>query len=280
MDVGFMGLGAMGRPMAHNLTKAGHRVTAWNRSPVDAPEGVELADSPRSVGEQTEVAFVMVSAADAVDQVLFGEAGWVSGARQGAAIIQSSTIGPTATKAIASRVQSEGLRFLDAPVSGSVKPAENAQLTILGGGDPQSFDQYRAVFDAIAARTVVFGPVGSGSSAKLAVNGLLVAVIAAAAESLSWLAQREPELDVADFASVIERISPIASARVGGIAGEAPAGGFSLQQAAKDMELVGEEFGGAQVMESVRTLTRAGLELGLADLDVACLGAVVRSRRA
>ncbi len=280
MDVGFIGLGAMGRPMAYNLAKAGHQVTAWNRSPVEAPERVQLADSPRSVGEQTEIAFVMVSAADAVEQVLFGDEGWVSGATPGAAIIQSSTIGPTATKAIASRVEGEGLHFLDAPVSGSVKPAENAQLTILGGGDRELFDRYQDVFDAIAARTVVFGPAGSGSSAKLAVNGLLVSVIAAAAESLSWLTEKEPDLDVATFASVIERISPIASGRAAGIAGEAPVGGFSLQQAAKDMELVGEELGGAQVMESVRTLTRAGLELGFADLDVACLGAVVRASNA
>ena len=67
MDVGFIGLGAMGRPMALNLAKAGHRVIAWNRSSVEAPEGVELVDSAAAVGEQASVAFVMVSAADAVE---------------------------------------------------------------------------------------------------------------------------------------------------------------------------------------------------------------------
>ena len=278
MDVGFMGLGAMGRPMARNLAKAGLRVLAWNRSPIEPPEGVTLVGSPRAVGELTEVAFLMVSDADAVEQVLFGEDGWTARAKPGSVVIQSSTIGPSAAGRIGSRVEAAGFGFLDAPVSGSVKPAENAQLTILGGGDQVLFDRYQSLLEAIASRTVVFGPTGSGSAAKLAVNGLLVSVIAAAAESLSWLIGRQPDLDVKVFASVIERISPLASARAETISGTAAAGGFSLRQAAKDMELVGEEFGAGGVMGSVRSLTRAGLDLGVGDLDIACLGAVVRSR--
>ena len=206
MDVGFLGLGAMGRPMARNLAEAGHHVRAWNRSAVAAPDGVSLVDSPQTVGQETEVAFVMVSAADAVEEVLFGESGWAVGAKHGSVVIQSSTIGPTAARRIGARVDSAGMRFLDAPVSGSVKPAENAALTILGGGDQELFDRYRSLFEAIAHKTVVFGPVGSGSAAKLAVNGLLVSVIAAAAESLSGLLDAEPDLDIATFASVIERI--------------------------------------------------------------------------
>jgi 3-hydroxyisobutyrate dehydrogenase-like beta-hydroxyacid dehydrogenase len=278
MDVGFMGLGAMGRPMARNLAASGHRVLAWNRTPIEAPEGVTLVDSAGAVGEQTEVAFVMVSDADAVEQVVFGEGGWAGRAKPGSVLIQSSTVGPTAVKQISEQVVAAGFGFLDAPVSGSVKPAENAQLTILGGGDQALFDRYQRLFEAIAKRTVVFGPIGSGSTAKLAVNGLLVSVIGAAAESLSWLVQREPDVDVELFSSVIERISPLAAARAGSITGTAPAGGFSLRQAAKDMELVGEEFGASSVMEAVRALTRRGLELGFEDLDVACLGAVARSR--
>jgi 3-hydroxyisobutyrate dehydrogenase-like beta-hydroxyacid dehydrogenase len=278
MDVGFIGLGAMGRPMARNLATAGYRVLAWNRSPIEAPDGVTLVESPRTVGERTEVAFVMVSAADAVEEVLFDESGWALGAKPGSVVIQSSTVGPTAARRIGTRVEAAGRRFLDAPVSGSVKPAENAQLTILGGGDQELFDRYRSLFEAIAKRTVVFGTIGSGSSAKLAVNGLLVSVIAAAAESLSWLIDREPDIDVESFASVIERISPLASARAEAIAGSASAGGFSLRQAAKDMEMVGAEFGSGGVMEAVRAITRAGLDLGKGELDIACLGSVVRSR--
>jgi 3-hydroxyisobutyrate dehydrogenase-like beta-hydroxyacid dehydrogenase len=278
MDVGFIGLGAMGRPMARNLATAGYRVLAWNRSPIEAPDGVTLVESPRTVGERTEVAFVMVSAADAVEEVLFDESGWALGAKPGSVVIQSSTVGPTAARRIGTRVEAAGRRFLDAPVSGSVKPAENAQLTILGGGDQELFDRYRSLFEAIAKRTVVFGTIGSGSSAKLAVNGLLVSVIAAAAESLSWLIDREPDIDVEAFASVIERISPLASARAEAIAGSASTGGFSLRQAAKDMEMVGAEFGSGGVMEAVRAITRAGLDLGKGELDIACLGSVVRSR--
>ncbi len=277
MDVGFIGLGAMGRPMARNLAAAGHVVLAWNRSPIEAPEGVTLVESPRAVAEGTGVAFVMVSDADAVEDVMFGESGWALGAALGSVVIQSSTIGPEAAERIGERVAAAGFEFLDAPVSGSVKPAENAQLTILGGGDQSLFDRYVSLFEAIAKRTVVFGPVGSGSVAKLGVNGFLVSVIAAASESLSWVHKRDPGLDIATFASVIERISPLAAGRAESISGQAPAGGFSLRQAAKDMELVGDEFG-SQVVEAVRGLTRSGLDLGFGDLDVSCLGAVVRSR--
>lgn len=280
MDVGFIGLGAMGRPMARNLAAAGHRVLAWNRSPAEAPEGVTLGGSPEQLAELAGVVFVMVTDAAAVEEVLFGEAGWVAGARPGSVVIQCSTIGPTATKRIAARVEAAGLHFLDAPVSGSVKPAENAQLVILGGGDQALFDRYQSLFEAIASRTVVFGPVGSGSAAKLAVNGLLVSVIAAAGETMSWLVEQEPGIDVKTFASVIERISPLASARAETIAGSAAKGGFSLRQAAKDIELVVGEFGPAEVMTAVRELTRGGLALGFGDLDLACLGATVRSRRA
>jgi len=277
MDVGFIGLGAMGRPMARNLAAAGHVVLAWNRSPIEAPEGVTLVESPRAVAEGTGVAFVMVSDADAVEDVMFGESGWTLGAAPGSVVIQSSTIGPEAAERIGERAAAAGFEFLDAPVSGSVKPAEDAQLTILGGGEQSLFDRYESLFEAIAKRTVVFGPVGSGSVAKLGVNGFLVSVIAAASESLSWVHKRDPGLDIAIFASVIERISPLAAGRAESISGQAPAGGFSLRQAAKDMELVGDEFG-SQVVEAVRGLTRSGLDLGFGDLDVSCLGAVVRSR--
>ena len=278
MDVGFIGLGAMGRPMAANLAAAGHRVVAWNRSPVEPPEGVVLGESPQHLAQQADVVFVMVSDAAAVQEVLFGERGWAAGASPGAVVIQTSTIGPTAVKPIAARLEAAGLHLLDVPVSGSVKPAANRELVMLGGGDPALFERFEPLFAAISARTVVFGPVGAGSAAKLAVNGLLISVVAAAAECMSWLTTTESGIDIKAFASVIERISPLAAARAETIAGTAKAGGFSLRQAAKDMELVCEELGADGVMEVVRGLTRSGLEQGFSGLDVACLGAAVRGR--
>jgi 3-hydroxyisobutyrate dehydrogenase len=265
--------------MAANLAAAGHRVVAWNRSPVEAPAGVTLGESPRHLAQEAPVVFTMLTNGAAVEEVLFGENGWVSGAPAGATVIQTSTIGPTAVKPISARLEAAGMHLLDAPVSGSVKPAINRELVILGGGDPALFEQFAPLFAAISARTVVFGPVGSGSSAKLAVNGLLIAVIAAAAESISWLTTSEPDIDIKAFASVIDRISPLAVARAEAIAGTAPKGGFSLRQAGKDMELVVSEFGAGEVMTAVRELTRAGLTMGMADLDMACLGAAVRGSR-
>jgi 3-hydroxyisobutyrate dehydrogenase-like beta-hydroxyacid dehydrogenase len=280
MDVGFIGLGAMGRPMARNLAAAGHRVVAWNRSPAEAPDGVTILESPRRLAQEATSVFVMVSDTAAVEEVLFGPEGWTRGAQPGSVVIQCSTIGPKATEDFSRRLEAVGLHLLDAPVGGSVKPAVEGTLVVLGGGDPVLFDRYRPLFDAIASRTVVFGAAGAGSAVKLAFNGLLLATLGAAAECASWLVAREPGLDLAAFSSVIERISLAASLRLPTLVGQAPAGGFSLRLATKDLALLDAELGDAYLMPAVLEMARAGLALGLGELDVASLGATARSRAA
>lgn len=277
MNIGFIGLGAMGGPMAENLAAAGHTVVAWNRSSVEAPPGVRLVGSARDVGASTPVTVVMVTGPDAVEQVLFGDGGWTEGARPGATLVQCSTIGPSSIRAIGRRLEGAGFGVLDAPVSGSVGPARMGELVVLGGGDPDTFTRFSPLFDAVAKKVTVFGGVGAGSSVKLVVNAVLIAAVAGAAQGLNWLVQTEPGVGIEAIAKAFERVSPIVSRRAHDIAGDGPANGFSLSQVVKDLDLFHEEVGDDVVIDCIRDLCRAATEAGFADRDLAALGAYVRS---
>ena len=123
MKLGFIGLGAMGAPMARNLLEAGHELAVWNRSPgrVDplVEAGARRADSPVDAASGTQATILMVTNAEAVQEVLFGEEGVVKGLPAGAAVINMGTIGAAATTRIAKTLGDLGFRMLDAPVKGS-----------------------------------------------------------------------------------------------------------------------------------------------------------------
>src|SRR5579864_4484639 len=119
MRVAFLGLGIMGRPMAANLVKAGHEVSAWNRSAGKQVEGARAAASPAEAARGAEVVWMCVSDTEAVEQVLFGPEGVEKGLEQGAIVADSSTISPSATQRFAERIRARGGDYVDAPVTGS-----------------------------------------------------------------------------------------------------------------------------------------------------------------
>lgn len=278
MDVGFLGLGAMGLPMAGNLAAAGHRVLAWNRSSIESPPAVELVKSPAEVAA-APVTFIMVTDEAAVREVVLGEDGWLAGAGAGQMLVQSSTIGPEATRRLAADVADHGVRLVDAPVSGSVKPAEQGALTFLVGGEKGDLATLAPFFDAMGKAAVHCGPVGAGAAVKLAINATLVSVVAAAAEALTWLADTEPAVPPDVVETVFQRISPLVAQRAGALTGEPPAGGFSLRQVAKDMGLVRAAMAPAEVLEAVSTTAQSALEAGFGDHDISALGKAARRRR-
>jgi 3-hydroxyisobutyrate dehydrogenase len=212
--------------------------------------------------------------------VLFGRDGWVAGAGAGALLVQSSTIGPDATRDVARSCAEQSVRFVDAPVSGSVGPAREGALTVLAGGADDDLADAAPVFDAVAKAVVRCGGIGAGSAVKLAVNAVVIAAMAGAAEALTWLMDAEPDLAVDTVAPVFERISPLVARRAGALVGEAPREGFSLTHVAKDMDLVAGAMAPALVLEAVRAAARGAVDGGLADRDVSALGAAARQRRA
>ena len=188
--VAFLGLGIMGAPMARNVAAAGFEVVVWNRTRERAEElaadsPVIVASSPAQASAASQLTITMVVDSPQVEEVLFGRSGAAKGMADGHVAVDMSTIAPTAAVAIGERLRSQGIPFLDAPVTGSRPKAEDGTLTIMAGGDDVAFERARPVFAAMGKLVLRVGPSGHGQMAKL-INNTLAAVNAAAlAEGLT-----------------------------------------------------------------------------------------------
>lgn len=190
MDVGFVGLGLMGRPMALNLLKAGHRVHVWARRAesmqplLDA--GATACDSPAALAVAAPVVITMVADAPDVEAIALGPAGVVHGKRDGLVFVDMSTISPAAARRIAADLAGHGASMLDAPVSGGEAGAIAGSLTIMVGGPSQAFGMARPLFEAMGRSITHIGDSGSGQVAK-ACNQVITGVgVASVAEALNF----------------------------------------------------------------------------------------------
>jgi 3-hydroxyisobutyrate dehydrogenase-like beta-hydroxyacid dehydrogenase len=175
---GFIGLGIMGQGMARNLLKAGADLVVWNRTAgkmadlIDA--GAEGAESPAGLAAQSEVIIICVSDTPDVEQVLFGESGVVHGVKEGALVIDCSTISPIQTQAFAERLAQKGVHMLDAPISGGSEGAAKGTLAIMVGGDVGQVERAMPYLEAMGQTITHVGGHGAGQMVKL-VNQILVA---------------------------------------------------------------------------------------------------------
>jgi 2-hydroxy-3-oxopropionate reductase len=190
MNLAFIGLGIMGRPMALNLKKAGHTVFVYGRRPESvaplAEAGCTACASPSEAASQADITIVMVSDTPDVETVLFGYGCVADGARPGSVVVDMSTISPTATQAFAHKLEARGIDMLDAPVSGGEIGAINATLSIMVGGKPAVFERVKPVFEVLGKNIVLVGGNGAGQVAK-ACNQIVVAVtIEGVAEALAF----------------------------------------------------------------------------------------------
>ncbi|TKJ89802.1 NAD(P)-dependent oxidoreductase [Paenibacillus sp. CFBP13512] len=187
-NIAWIGTGHMGLPMAHNLLKEGYNVQVYNRTieraqPL-AEAGATLYASPVEAIAQAEAVFIMLTKKEAIDDVLSGEQGILSQLRAGTYVINMSTISPEEAKEFAEQISAQGAIYVDAPVSGSVAPAEQGTLVILAGGQTAEIEACQPFFDILGKKTIHFGEVGNGSAAKLSINLLLGISTQAIAESL------------------------------------------------------------------------------------------------
>lgn len=184
----WIGTGYMGLPMARNLLKAGYEVSVYNRTPEKAEplasDGGKLVSSPKEAADGSEAVFIMLTKGAAVEAVLEGEDGLLAGLAPNALVVNMSTIAPGEARLFAQRIESAGGVYVDAPVSGSVAPAVNGQLVILAGGTEAAVEQCRPFFEALGKKTIRFGEVGTGSSAKLSINLLLGVMAQGISEAL------------------------------------------------------------------------------------------------
>jgi 3-hydroxyisobutyrate dehydrogenase/2-hydroxy-3-oxopropionate reductase len=193
VNVGFIGLGRMGLPMAHNVLAAGFPLWVWGRSATRPAElaaaGARTAPTPSELAAEVDVVVTMVSDADALEAVLLGEDGVLAGLAPGGAVVDMSTIGPVAARSLAERAAATSVSFLDAPVSGSVALAETAGLLTMVGGELEAFERVRPVLAGMTKAQHHLGPSGAGAAMKLAVNGVVAVTNQAIAEALVFAEQ-------------------------------------------------------------------------------------------
>jgi 2-hydroxy-3-oxopropionate reductase len=190
INIGFIGPGIMGGPMALNLMKGGHKLWVHARRPAAAQAlvaaGATACASPAEVAKHADVIFTIVADTPDVESVIFGEQGIAMQARPGTVIVDMSTISPTATKSFAERLARQRVEMLDAPVSGGETGAINGTLSIMVGGKPQVFERIKPLFECMGKNIVHIGDNGAGQVAK-ACNQIVVAVtIEAVAEALTF----------------------------------------------------------------------------------------------
>lgn len=179
MKVAFVGLGVMGFHMAGHLASAGHTVAVFNRTVEKAKAWSEkfdgrVASSPADACLDADFALCCVGDDPDVDAIVAGEAGMLSGLKAGAVLVDHTTTSAKLAVSIYERAKSQGIGFLDAPVSGGEAGAQNGALTVMCGGDADVFDKTSALFEAYAKQCRLIGPAGSGQLAKM-VNQICIA---------------------------------------------------------------------------------------------------------
>ena len=190
LNIGFIGLGIMGAPMAGHLLAAGHKLFVRTRSKV--PEALAAATacaSPKEVAEKADIVFTMLPDTPDVEAVLFGKDGVAAGLSRGKTVVDMSSISPIETKAFARKINDLGCDYLDAPVSGGEVGAKAASLTIMVGAADAAFERIRPLFELMGKNITLVGGNGDGQTAKVA-NQIIVALnIEAVAEALLFAAK-------------------------------------------------------------------------------------------
>lgn len=185
--IAFIGLGAMGEPMARRLLDAGHGLSVWNRTRSKAEglgaAGARVAASPADAARGTELAITMVRDPAALEAVAGGTEGVLAGLGAGSLLVEMSTVGPEAVLELAGRLP-RGARLVDAPVLGSISEGAEGTLRIFVGGEEALVERARPVL-AVLGEPVHVGPLGSGAAAKLVANSTLLGVLALLGEAIA-----------------------------------------------------------------------------------------------
>ena len=187
-NLGFTGVGIMGKPMAGHLLAAGHTVNVYdvNSKPVQelASKGAVACSSSQEVAQKSDIVFIMVPDTPDVEAALFGKNGVAEGVKAGSIVVDMSSISPIATKEFAKKLDALGVRMLDAPVSGGQVGAENATLSIMVGGQPEVFEQIKPFFEIMGKNITHIGDNGAGQTCKVANQIVVALTIEAISEAL------------------------------------------------------------------------------------------------
>jgi 3-hydroxyisobutyrate dehydrogenase len=286
--VGFIGLGIMGSRMAANLRGAGFELSVWNRTATTAEQwarghGASVARTPAALAAESDLLISMVVDGHQVESVLLGQDGAHAGARAGLLCVDMSTIGPAAARRIGAALARHGVRFMDAPVTGSAPKAEDGTLTIMAGGEQADFDRALPLLQAMGELVVHVGPLGDGQMVKLINNAVAAINTAVAGEAL--LLGRSTGVDLDALIRVMAAGSggsAMLDLKSGPMRAHDYSTLFKLEHMLKDLTLCLDEAASAGIeFESasrVRELLQAASDQGLGERDFAALIEVLEQR--
>jgi 4-hydroxybutyrate dehydrogenase/sulfolactaldehyde 3-reductase len=260
--IGFIGLGNMGRPMASNLCRKGHRLTVHDIDPVPTrvleQMGAVIADSVKAVASASDVVFTMLPDSAAVDQVITGPAGVLAHLQGGGVIVDMSTIDPRVTDRLAASAESRGIALVDAPVGRLASHAERGESLFMVGADDATFARVRPLLEAMGTTIHHCGGVGSGMRTKLVNNYLAIISCQLNAEAIA-LSQRfglslEKTLDVIHGTTATNgqlKIAWVSKVLKGDIEP-----GFTIDLAHKDLSLIVEAANASKVPTPIAAVAR------------------------
>lgn len=276
-NIGFIGLGTMGKPMAVNLLKNGYSLIAYNRTASKADElvplGAEKAASPAEAVRQADVVFINVSDDRALLEVVYGADGLLEGVRPGVTVIDCSTVSPDTSHKVHQELANHLADYLDAPVTGSKPAAINGTLVFMVGGDEKVFEEQLELFEVLGSKALYMGPSGSGSYAKLAHNTIVGINAVGLIEGLAIAAKAD--LDPERFLEIIT--SGAASSRQAELKGSKIVNRdfevqFSLQLMLKDLLLAGRLTDQFQLptplLHAATSIFQMGLSKGFGPYDL------------
>jgi 4-hydroxybutyrate dehydrogenase/sulfolactaldehyde 3-reductase len=285
MDVGFIGLGTMGRPMAQNVLRGGYRLTVHDldRSAVDAliAAGAHPAESPRAVGAASEVVITMLPNGPDVEQVALGPDGLIHGMRAGGVHVDMSTIDPPTTRRVGAALAARDIGMIDSPVGKTADHAVTGTLTLMIGGDRALVERCRPLLETMGRDLFYCGELGMGETMKVTNNLLATAVLAATAEALvlGVKAGLRLELMLDVMRTTMAWNSQLAVALPKRAFADDFAPGFMVTLARKDVGLAVELARGLGVDTTVGRATLEALDAAIArGLGAADVGAVLRLR--
>jgi 3-hydroxyisobutyrate dehydrogenase-like beta-hydroxyacid dehydrogenase len=276
--VGFIGLGLMGSRLARRLHTAGWSIRAWNRSPQPAAEiskeGIAIAPSLADLVTDSDLILSSLANDAAVRSVYLDTGGVFSAAEEGTVILEMSTISPDLSRSLHREARAKGVSFLDVAISGSTPAVDAGTVTLLAGGDRESFEQCGPVFESIARQWFLIGPGSSGVQMKLVVNLLLGLDMQAIAEAVSLGEHLQIDRDVLlDVLSKTAVVAPAMTGKLRKIRNADYSPEFPLRLMSKDMDLVmdaartsGADLPAASVAQSVlasNVPTRGDLDLSV-----------------
>lgn len=243
--VGWIGLGTMGQPMALKILAAGYSLHVHNRTRDKEQallrEGAQSSSSPVALLEQTEVVFIMVSDDAATAQVFNGPDGLLTGKHTNRIIVNMSTVSPDISRQLAQQCQAQGLTYLDAPVSGSVKQVQEAALVVMAGGDESQLKLVKPLLQCFSRHVMHLGENGKGNALKLAVNTFLGIVTLGLAETANFALASG--LQMSDLLTVLNNSalqSPYIKIKGDALLQEQYQAAFPLKHLDKDLRLARE----------------------------------------